>query len=104
MKRHLSVVMLLPLIVGCAKTDSPVVVTPTKSVPAPTEQSGESTKSTTYPEKIDVDRLLVRAGEQQQQGKFEQALTLVKEALQVVPDSPSATAMRTSLEVIMRKI
>ena len=104
MKQYLSVVMLLAAIGGCAKTDSTAVVTPTNNVPFPMDRSGESTKPATYPEKTEVERLLVRAGEHQQLGEFEKALTIVKEALQADPNSPSATAMRTNLEDILRKI
>lgn len=104
MRHYLPVVILLALTGGCTKTDSPTVVSPTNSASLPTEKPTESTKPTTYPEKTEVERLLVRAGEFQQQGEFEKALTLVKEALQVDPNSPSATVLRTSLEDIMRKI
>ena len=103
MRNFLRVMILVVFVAGCARTDVPTVVAPDNSVSSASEHSVESTKPITYPEKTEVDRLLVRAGEHQQQGEFDKALTLVKEALQVDPNSPSATAMRTTLEDILRK-
>ena len=103
MRNFLRVMILVVFAAGCARTDVPTVVALDNSVSSAPEHSVESTKPITYPEKTEVDRLLVRAGEHQQQGEFDKALTLVKEAIQVDPNSPSATAMRTTLEDILRK-
>ena len=104
MKRRLLIMLFLAVIAGCAKTESPVVITSSSNAPLSKEQSPESIKPVNYPEKTEVERLLARAGEHQQQGEFDKALTIVKEALQVDPNSTSATAMRTNLEDILRKI
>jgi len=103
MQQYLPIVFSLAFVIGCAKSDSPTVGT-AQSASIPSAQPAPAATSTSYPEKVEVERLLVRAGEHQQNGKFEQALALVKEALQLDPSSPSATALQSKLEDIIRKI
>lgn len=57
-----------------------------------------------YPEKIDVERLLFRARELEHKHEFQNALALVTEALGLDPHSPSAFAMKSRLEEILKTI
>ena len=84
-------------------------VAPTKELigvinPASDEAAKVSTDSVAYPESIEVDRLVVLANETQQKGEFAKALVLVNRALQLDPNSPSASSMKVNLEDLMRKI
>ena len=72
--------------------------------PAPGERAKVSTDSVAYPENIEVERLVVLAGELQQKGEFAKALALVIRALQLDPNSPSASSMKANLEDLIRKI
>lgn len=72
--------------------------------PATDERTKVSTDSVAYPENTEVERLVVLAGGLQQKGEFVKALALVNRALQLDPNSPSASSMKADLEDLIRKI
>ncbi len=72
--------------------------------PATDERTKVSTDSVAYPENTEVERLVVLAGGLQQKGEFAKALALVNRALQLDPNSPSASSMKVDLEDLIRKI
>ena len=72
---------------------------------APNEQSGGSTiTSSDYPENAEVERLLSRAMKLESDGKFQQALVIVNEALVIDAHSPRASTLKQRLEEIIRRI
>ena len=62
------------------------------------------TTATLYPEKTEVERLLHLAKEQEAKGLFESALDLANQALQLDPNSPTATSRKSQLEKIITRI
>lgn len=68
------------------------------------ERTKVSTDSVAYPENMEVERLVVLASGLQQKGEFAKALALVNRALQLDPNSPSASSMKANLEDLIRKI
>jgi hypothetical protein len=57
-----------------------------------------------YPENVEVERLLFRARGLEQKHEYLGALALVNAALGVDPNSPSAATMRGRLEEIIKRI
>lgn len=57
-----------------------------------------------YPEKADVERLLVRASELESNGNFQDALAVANQAVAVDPGSPRANEMKARLEELLRRI
>lgn len=57
-----------------------------------------------YPEKTDVARLLSRAVVLESDGKFQEALSIVNEALAVDENSPRAVTYKQRLEDLIRRI
>ena len=107
MRPLLPVLSLAAVVVGCSRTPLTINVSVTQTSPdaaaasaPPVSQPAELT----YPEKSEVEALLYRARELRQKGKFESALTLVNQALQYDPHSPAATALKTELEEIIKRI
>ena len=74
------------------------------SVDTQVTPSSVPTTATSYPEKTKVERLLQLAREQEAKGLFEGALDLVNQALQLDPNSPSATSRKSHLEKITTRI
>ena len=72
--------------------------------PTPDELTKVPANSVAYPENNEVERLVVLAGEFQRKGEFVKALALANRALQLDPNSPSASLMKTNLEDLIRKI
>ena len=107
MKPLLSGLILATMVAGCSHTPQTINVSVTEthsekaaaSAPPLSQPNG-----TSYPEKSEVEALLYRARELQQKGQFESALTLVNQALQYDPHSPAATALKTELEEIIKRI
>ena len=98
-----------PVVQSFANTHETISEAPTKELigivdPAPDERGKVSTDSVTYPENIEVERLVVLANELQQKGEFAKALALVNRALQLDSNSPSASSMKANLEDLIRKI
>lgn len=57
-----------------------------------------------YPEKADVERLLIRASELESNGKFQDALAVANQAVALDPSSPRANEMKARLEELLRRI
>lgn len=57
-----------------------------------------------YPEKNEVLRLLVRATALESDGRFEDALTVVNQALTVDLNSPRASELKARLEELLRRV
>ena len=110
MYRLLALGMLL-LATGCAgeRASPPAAAEPSDdhvtavdaSVELSVPQSGPQLE---YPEKADVERLLVRASELESNGKFQDALAVANQAVAVDPSSPRANEMKARLEELLRRI
>src|SRR5262245_14641023 len=107
--RPMKTIFLIAIIAaGCSKVQQPinVYVNNTTSEHAATQTTPSTTPivATGYPEKTDVERLLIRARELEQKGQFESAFALVNQALELDANSPSATALKSHLEEIIKRI
>ena len=108
----LAMIVVLAFMCGCSQQQSEsrnAVSPPRDIVPsmsnAPNELSGSNTiTSADYPEKTEVERLLSRAVQLESDGKFQQALAIVNEALGIDAHSPRASTLKQRLEEIIRRI
>lgn len=110
MNRLLALGMLL-VATGCAREPAspPAAHEPSDddvtAVDAPVHVSGPQVEPPLgYPEKADVERLLVRASELESRGNFEDALAMANQAVAIDPSSPSANEMKARLEELLRRI
>jgi len=103
---------LLTLIFGCTeapnethKVDSPSHEATLPLTSAPIDLSSPNGPTVAdYPEKTEVQRLLSRAAQLEADGKFQEALAIVSEALAVDANSPRATTCKQRLEELIRRI
>jgi hypothetical protein len=107
--RRVVVVSIVAILLGCNK--NPVQQTASENAPA-TKPFGpeitytvETTLPTiVYPEKTDVERLLITASELELKGNFADALETANRALVLDPNSPRAAATKQRLEDRLRRI
>ena len=100
MKKRLFAVLFLALLTaGCSK---PSVAQPEAPVTSVDEnipdETAESQALDTYPEKPQVKRLMYRAQIEFEAGRFNEALAIVEEALQVAPASVAAAELKPPSE------
>ncbi len=101
MNKSLTIGILI-LVIGCGRKPVTVPILPSTSQSDAT--SSTSSIFASYAEKVEVERLLVTAAQLESKGKFREALSIADRALALDSNSPRASALKSRIENLLRRI